>query len=155
MIQLTSYLMNLLSTQITGHAGSGGYSGGLYNGTLILFTNQIAPTPYTIVANLTEATYSGYARQTAITWGSPILQPDGTYTQLSQLTTWLAAAMSNFVANNIWGWALIDTSASPNLLMIEVFAQPVPIASPGDGFGLVIEYNFTPVNPNSFGTVLA
>lgn len=155
MIVYSRYLNNLLLSQISGHAASGGYNGAIYNGTLFLFDQQVLILPSFTLANFTEAKYSGYARQTGLTWGVPILQPDGSYTILSALATFLAVGASPFNADNVWGWGLLDTSASPNLLMSEVFSAPVAFSVPGDGFGLVIEMNYGPPNPASFGSVLA
>lgn len=155
MIVTTAYFDQLVQSVLTEKISSGGFTGPLNGLTLILFTNQTAINKNSTFAQLTEATFSGYNRALAVTWGSPIRQGDGTFTVLSQLVTFVALAASNFVTNNIWGWALIDTSASPNLLMAELFGAPIAIAAPGNGFGLSIEWNLTPVNVNSFGQVLA
>jgi hypothetical protein len=155
MIVTSTYFDNLVQSVLTEHISSGGFTGPLNGLTLVLFTNQMQINKNTTFAQLVEATFSGYARAVALTWGAPIRQGDGTATVLSQLITFVAQAASNFVANTIWGWALIDTASSPNFIMGELFAQPVAIAAPGNGFGLSIEWNLTPVNVNSFGSVLA
>lgn len=155
MIQYSAYLDNLILTVLTEKIGSGGFTGPLNSATLVLIQAAFAPTPQTTFGQLTEATYSGYARVTNLAWGVPVLQANGTYSQLSALSTFLAVGASNFVGNVIWGWALIDTANPPNLLFSEAFAQPVPIAVPGDGFGLVLQNNVGPGNPASFGNVLA
>jgi hypothetical protein len=154
MIVQTSYWQNLLASILAEKIGSGGFSGPLYGLTIHLVQNQLLLTPQTTWAQLTEANYSGYAAQASLAWGNPILQGDGTYTILSGLTTWTASAASNFIGNTVWGWAITD-AAGANLMLAEMFQSPVPFVNPGDGFGLVVEFNVLPLNPNSFGTVLA
>lgn len=155
MIVTTSYFDSLVSSVLTEHVASGGFSGPMFNLSALLFQNNFLPRKSTLFADLTEATYSGYARQAAVTWGLPIQQADGSYTILSQLLTFIAGASSNFVANTIWGWALFDNVAGQNLVMMEVFQQPLTLAAPGQGFGLAVEYNQTPSNLLSFGSILA
>lgn len=155
MIVTSSYFDDQLLIQLTQHIGSGGYSGLMYNANLMLFTNNLLLLPANTFGDLTEANFSGYARKTAVTWSGGLLQPDGTYTMLSGIATFVASAMSAFTPNVIWGWALIDNANPPNLLMGEVFAQPIAIIAPNDGFGLAINFNIGPQNPASFGTVLA
>ena len=155
MIVKTTYWNNLLLAILPEHLGSGGFSGPLYNLNIMLIQVAIPVNPSTVFANLTEANYSGYSRATGVTWGVPVLQNDGSGTILSQLETFVAQAQSNFQGNMIFGWALIDNSPTPNVLFVEMFANPVPINAPGAGFGLVVEYNEGPGNPASFGQVLA
>lgn len=38
-----------------------------------IYVNNIAPTPNTVMADLTEASWTGYARSGTVTWGTPIL----------------------------------------------------------------------------------
>lgn len=154
MIQKTSYFDSLILSVLSEHLTTGGFSGPLYNLTLALLQAPLTLTPATTWEQLTECTFSGYSRVTGLTWGVPLLQPDGTYTILSQLATFYASAASDFVQNTVAGWALIDTAASPNLIMAEMFQQVYPIVNPGDGFGLVIQYNEGPLNPNSYGNVM-
>jgi hypothetical protein len=153
-IQKSSYFDQQVLLALSEHLTSGGYSGPLYNMTLALLGAPALLTPATKWSQLTEASYTGYARQTGLTWGVPLLQPDGTYQILSALTTWIAAAGSNFVNGVIYGWALLDTSATPDLLLSEMFASTIPIISPNDGFGLVIQISEGINNPASMGNVI-
>lgn len=155
MIQTSSYWQQLLASVLAEKIGSGGFTGPLNGLTLFLFSNQLLLSPQTAFGDLTESTWSGYARYANLGWGAPILQPDGTYTILSALVTFSASAVSTFVPGLVWGWGLIDTASTPHLIMAEQFSQPVAITNPGDGFGLVIEFNVLPLNQNSFGQVLA
>lgn len=154
MIVQSTYLNQQILLALTEHLGSGGFSGPLYDMNLALIAAGFAPTPGTAFNQLTEATYSGYARQSGITWGVPILQGDGSYQTLSQLTQWQGLAASNFVNNVIYGWVMIDNSSSPNVLLAEAFQTPVAIAVPGDGFGLVLQLSEGALNPASQGNVI-
>lgn len=155
MIVTSSYFDQLMQSILAEKITSGGFTGPLNGLTLVLFNKQLPLTKATTFAQLTEAKFSGYAPATLLTWGTPIQQGDGTYTILSQLVTFVAAAASGFVPDTVWGWALIDTAATPNLIMSEMFGTPVAIAAPGNGFGMSIEYNANQLNPLSFAQVLA
>jgi hypothetical protein len=154
MIVPTTYFNNLVLTSLTEKINAGGYAGPLNGLTLMLFQNSISPSPLTTFANLVEATFSGYSRITGITWGGAHIQADGSYTILSQLAQWSAVGASGFTTNIIYGWALIDTASTPDVLLLEVLAKPIPIVVAGDGFGLVVQFNYTPPNPASYGNVI-
>lgn len=155
MLVKTSYYDAQVLSVLAEHLGSGGFSGPLYNRSMMLIAANFAPSPSTSFANLTEATYSGYARQTGVAWGVPILQGDGSYQILSALQTFIAGAASNFVGNVIYGWALVDTATPPNVLMSEVFTTPIPFAQPNDGFGIVVQMAEGASDPASQGTVIS
>jgi hypothetical protein len=151
----TQYFDDQVLLALTKAIASGGFTGPMSSTNLLLFSNGVLLTNQTPFSALTECVYSGYARKTGVVFSSPILQADNTYSILSNLYTFVAAAMSNFTNDQAAGWALIDNSNPPNLLMAERFAQNVPFISPGDGFGMVISFNFGQQNPLSFATVLA
>jgi len=153
MMILSSNFNSLLAAAAAAHVGSGGYSGPLYNLQLALLSAQIQIGPQTPFSQMTEANFSGYVRATGVTWGNPIYQADGTASILSALETFIAQAQSNFVQNSIWGYALIDGAG--NVFLAEMFAQPVPIQAPGDGFGLVLALNFGQNNGNSYSQIIA
>ena len=62
--------------------------------------------------------------------------------------------MSSFTGNTVTGYALIDTSASPNLILFENFGTPVPIAQPGAGFAMTISVNHGNNSGKSTATVV-
>lgn len=154
MLVKSSYLDQLILIAISESLGSGGFTGPINGASLALIAAGFTPQPTTTWDALTEATYSGYAKQTGVTWGVPLLQPDGTYTILSDLHTFSASGASGFVQNTIYGWALVTADSSPVVLMLEAFDNPVPITNPGDGFGLVIQLNEGASNPASQGTLI-
>jgi hypothetical protein len=151
----TAYFDDLVLAALNTHLTSGGYSGPLFGMNLALFDNNILLTSQTSWSQLVECIFSGYARKTGVVFSAPILQGDNTYSVLSNLYTWIAQAQSNFQIDQAYGWALIDNSNPPNLLMAELFAQQQPFTAPNDGFGLVITFNFGKPNIGSFGTVVA
>lgn len=154
MLVKSSYLDQQILIAVSEHLGSGGYTGPLNNCSIALLMQGFNPSSATMFGDLTEATYSGYARATGVVWGVPILQNDGSYQILTALQTFMATAASNFVQNTIYGWAMITPGASPQLLMSEVFQTPVPFALPNDGFGLVIQLSEGIANPASYGNLI-
>jgi hypothetical protein len=150
----SSYLDQQILIAVTEHLSSGGFSGPLYNQSVALIAGNFQPSPQLVWANIVEANYSGYSRATGVTWGVPLLQTDGTFIVLTNLMTFYGQAASNFVSNVIWGWAMVDTANPPNILMSEVFAQPISIIVPNDGFGLVIQRAEGIANPQSQGNVI-
>jgi hypothetical protein len=122
---------------------------------LLLFTNNIAISKATVLSQLVEATFSGYSRVTAYTFGAnPILQADGSYSLLGALATFRATSASPFVQNTVYGWAMVDDATGLVLYGAELFAQPQAIVQPDDGFGLVVSLNQIPPNVNNFGTLI-
>jgi hypothetical protein len=150
----SSYLDQQILIALSEHLGSGGFTGPLNNCSVALLMAGFNPSSSTVFGDLTEATYSGYARATGVVWGVPILQNDGSYQILTALLQFQAAAASNFVQNTIYGWAMISPGGSPQLLMCEVFQAPVPFATPNDGFGLVIQLSEGQANPASYGNLI-
>jgi len=127
----------------------------LYNLNLALLAAPLVLNPGIPFAQMTEATYSGYSRATGVTWGTPILQGDGTFSTISALETFIAGSASNFVSNVIYGYALIDGASPPNVILAEMFATPIPIAQPSDGFGMAIVVNQGANNGASTAQVVA
>ena len=154
MIVKSSYFDQQCLLVLAEHLGSGGFSGPLYNASLALISSGFNPSAVTAWADLTEATFSGYSRATGVVWGSPILQNDGSYQILTALQTFQSAAASNYVANNIWGWALVTPGATPVVLLSEVFPSPVPLPLPNDGFALVLQLSEGITNPASYGNLI-
>lgn len=108
-----------------------GFTGGAGMGAkMILFANDAALTKNTILADLTEPTFTGYAISTAVTWSVPFNDP------LNR--TVVAGSSKNFICtggtpdDTIYGYAIVDSTAM-DLLFAERFDAPVPIAAVGDG----------------------
>jgi hypothetical protein len=122
---------------------------------LLLFQNNIALSKATTLAQLTEATFTGYTRKASYSFaGVPILLADGTYNIQGALAQWRATGASPFVSNVLYGWAMVDHATGLVLYGAERFDQPISIIQPDDGFGLVVSINQTPPNLNSFATLI-
>lgn len=99
-----------------------------------LFQNDVVPDVNTVLADLDEADFAGYADVNGPTWGTPYIDVDG-----NALVT---AASHEFVAsgptpaNTIYGWYMTDDPAT-KLLAAYRFSTPVGINATGDGLTLV------------------
>lgn len=81
----------------------------LWNGAkVLLFKNNVSPGPNTVLGDLTECDFTGYAVSAAVTWGTPGWQPDGTAIVVGDLKTFTVGATPT-ILNTVYGWALVDT----------------------------------------------
>lgn len=93
------------------------------NPTLKLFKNNATISASTVLADLTEADYSGYLSQTIGAWTTPAA--DGSSRKYTEATAVLTFAHDGGgTANTIYGWYLIDT-LSGDLLAVHKFDTPV------------------------------
>jgi hypothetical protein len=86
----------------------------------------------TVLADLTEATFGGYARGSAITWGSELRLQDGGYGYVGGRQQWVANATPGG-GEVILGAFIVDGSNSPTLQAAGLFDEPISIINPGDG----------------------
>jgi len=114
----------LLLDTLTDAVGVGGTLAGAFLG---LYTEGPPPGPGVLQASLTEADYTGYARQAVAAYGVPYLQGGN--------TPRVNAAMLEFrptgstITNLIKGWFLSTTDAPGGaLLMMEDLDEPVLLA---------------------------
>lgn len=99
------------------------YFEGSFNPTLKLFQNNATISASTVLADLTEADYSGYVAQGIATWTTP--QADGSNRKYTESTTVKTFAHDGGgTANTIYGWYLIDSN-SGDLLAVHKFDTPV------------------------------
>lgn len=102
-----------------------------YQPDIMLFTNAIAPDGDTELADLTEATYDGYARVEVTAWSAvfdnlsqePTIASDGDLFKPTGGTT----------PNLITGAALVSGDGL-TLLGVEVFDNPIALNEAADGF---------------------
>jgi hypothetical protein len=115
---LSNYLLNLL----TGNAVSASSvaTGPLDACKMILFTNAISPTPATLLADLTQPTYTGYTPQ-AVVWSTVFTLPNGNYCVQGTGLEWQMG--DGALPTTVIGMALTD-SAGSHLLLTEVFNTP-------------------------------
>jgi len=101
---------------------------GLANPILRLFTNDIAVSPETVLADLVEATFSGYAEE-ALT-GQAVAQ-DINGTNFVSFGDGEFTHNGGGTAESIIGYYLVNATDTA-LLLVERFPEPVPMEANGD-----------------------
>lgn len=110
---------------------------------VILFKNAAALSIYSTLADLIEADFTGYARSSAIVWGTAYVNPN----QQAQVT----GGSKQFncsgatVTNTIYGWAIIIDSTVDILVAAELLPQPVTMTGVGNAVVITPYYTL----PNS------
>jgi hypothetical protein len=103
------------------------YGAGL---TMKLFQNDYVPVDGTVLANLTEATFQGYASQGIAAFGLSVIAGPRAIAQAASLTF---TKGFGGVTNQIYGYYVIDAFA--NLLWAERDpASPIPLVNTGDSY---------------------
>lgn len=130
------WLMSIL-TELTGVGGV------LDTAKIHLFKNDILPGPGTLVSQLDEADYTGYAASAAINWGAPFINANGQGEVVGPGHQFQPTGTA--VANTIYGYWIMPTVASTAPIKIVRFAEPVNLTGPADA--LIVEPNFTVRQP--------
>jgi hypothetical protein len=99
-----------------------GVAGRYENATVHLFQNDFTPTPDTVIADLTEATFSGYAAVVDPGWGAAFLNDDGNAQRLLNNAQFTQTAAT--ITNTVYGYYVTD-AAGTGLWWAERFATPV------------------------------
>lgn len=95
---------------------------GILNGALLkLFKNDVIPNVGTILADLVEADFTGYAASAAITWSVPVLGDDGLYRVIGDNKSFIAGSPLT-VPNTIYGY-YVTNGAGTVLLFAERYAN--------------------------------
>jgi len=92
-----------------------------------LYQTLVTPTDQTVLADLTEANYDGYARQASHTWGDVFIDPNGLYSEQAQQLVFSPTGSDTM--NTIYGLFVVG-SDSAALLAVEPFDSPVPLTGP-------------------------
>lgn len=90
-----------------------------------LFTNTPPLSQTTVIGDLTEPTFAGYAQQ-AVTWSAPFEQPDFSWATQGGLYTFQAT--DDLTPTVVTGCFLVDTGGT-HLIFAELFAVPVNLPS--------------------------
>lgn len=104
-------------------------SGGpLYNLSMGLFVNNVAITEDTVFSNLTEASFDGYVRHTAVTFDTAYVDSSGGWAVQTGLYQFLMTDSAE--PQTVYGYFLINptSSGASELLVAETFASPVSLA---------------------------
>jgi hypothetical protein len=98
-----------------------------------VFSNNYTPTPASVWADLTEATFSGYGRiNLAGLWGSSGAIMDGEYKSDLPAQTFTGTGSSQ----TVYGWFVID--ATPHLWLAQNFPAPISVTS-GVNFSIALQ----------------
>lgn len=126
MIMTKKGLTDLLAGAIQAAAGAAG----LLNGcTVLLFVNNLAINEDTVLADLVEATWPGYARSTACVWGAPIISNETLLpATVSDPKTFVVT--TNAGNERIYGFGLVHEAAPDHLIAVELLEEPfIPAAA--------------------------
>jgi len=123
MIVFPDAILELMLNLLPSAAGS---AGPLHGIKLKLYKNPLAPQPSNLLADFTEADYTGYAESAALTWSPAVGDGSGTWQLIGSPETW--APTGTTVPNTIYGVYAVDT-AGTTLIFSEQFASPVPMAA--------------------------
>jgi hypothetical protein len=122
---------------------SGGVAGVLNGAKIMLFVNNLSPNKQTLLAALTEASYTGYARQTA-TWSTPARNENNFMSTRSLLMSWQPT--DGVTPNTIYGYAILNPAGTV-LLAVELLPVPVGLVDAFSYLGIVSEYTPASSNP--------
>jgi hypothetical protein len=104
--------------------------GPLAGATCHLFINDIAVSERTALADLTEASFTGYAASGAVVWGSPRNEVGAGAAIDGDLKTFSASGTPT--PQSVVGYYLASSGTTPALLYVERFDAPVVFAEAGD-----------------------
>jgi len=106
------------------------------NLTLILFENNYTVVQTTNWGNLTEATFSGYARQSLQSWATPAFN---SATNQWSVTEVPRSFVSTAAGPTVYGWGIVaDIPATNQLLMAANFPSPITIPGAGTVVGPIL-----------------
>lgn len=103
---------------------------------LHLSTTNFTPGKNTILADFTEATFTGYAASSAIVWGASHLDVNDNAVSVGSAKTFLQTG--DTVTNIVFTWFV--TTALGAYLMGGAFDTPLNFAEAGDGVTVIPTY---------------
>lgn len=138
---ITTSWMNLaILAAANEHVAAGNFDGPLSGSIMGLFVNNVTPTAQTTLAELTPATFAGYA-PVNLTWGSLLSEGNGAALLVSNLANFRAT--DGVTPNIVYGFYVIDkTTPTPNLIGAELFSQPISVAALNEGVSIVGQFAY-------------
>jgi len=126
-----------------------------FDGCVVALLKEPPPlSPDTEWADLEEANFSGYARSSALTFGSPYTDAEtGMKVVSAPMVEFLSTTADPFVSNQIYGHALIVPGTPPTLRSLVAYDAPVSIDAPDLVHGVRVELGLVPQQAGN--TVLA
>jgi hypothetical protein len=104
-------------------------------GKIGLFTNTPTITRNTVLADLTEATFVGYAQVTLTTFGAAFLDPSGNYADIvAPLAQFTMTATTTL--QTITGYFLLDKDGI--YVGAELLPAPIPLTSVGQTISILL-----------------
>lgn len=102
------------------------------------------PSPSTVLANITEADYDGYAQKTIAAWLNPYIDPAGG-ASIQSGTQQFDFVSVPLVTNNVLGFFILN--AAGLLIALGSFAAPIAMTQTGDSIpvNVTLNYGATPV----------
>lgn len=102
--------------------------------TLILYSNAVAITPHTVIGDLTECIFTGYAAEAGIGFGAAYLDQAGNVLLAAPSVQF--ESTSGTPAENIVGWGLVNVGKTA---LYYAEALPIPVAITQASQGVLIQ----------------
>lgn len=101
-----------------------------------IYVNNLNPTPETVAADLTEASWTGYNRSSTVTWGLPVVSNSTGLPAIAGDAKTFSVTTQPDPAQVAYGYAIITTvTAVDHLLAVAPFDTPLQLA---DGTEVII-----------------
>lgn len=138
MVIVSDFIIITTLQAITGVGGQ--YAGGK----VMLFTNNIVPTKATVLADLTEATFGGYARTTLAGWTAPYVNMAGNYS-IDNLDIQEFDGDGSGPDEAIMGYGVLNAGGTV-LLQAEKFATPIQVSGGNVHLGILVRISNMALN---------
>jgi len=102
---------------------------GLNGGDILLFTNVLPLTPATLLTDLTEATFPGYARVSLVTWSAAYVTPSGLQAEIVSPAA-VFTCTGGAGGQDVTGYAILDKAGL--LVAAENFDVPQSMHNNGE-----------------------
>ncbi len=126
------------------HVVAGNYSGPLYGAYVMLFTNTPQLSPDSVLADLTETVYTGYARQAVGAVQAAYIGASGNPTQNAPLLQFQPTGTA--VGEVIMGVALVSAAINGTLLAAEMLPDPLPMRKTTDNITVLVQLELDATN---------
>lgn len=117
-----------------------GVGGPLNSPTLLLYQNNVALGPNTVLADLTVATFDGYANVVGATWDTPYIDTDGSALVFGASQTIVDTGSTT--PNTIYGYAAVNAGVTV-LECAWRFASPIGVAQANDAVAFLPAFRYS------------
>jgi len=132
---VTTELLDTDSVVVATQAAAG-VAGPLHGSKMVLFTNTPTLNKMTVLADLTQPTYAGYAEQT-MTWSATRRNALNQICTQATLVSWTMS--DDLTPTTVLGYGITD-SAGTALLAAEMFPSPVALVDTLSALGVISEW---------------